>query len=455
VSQRPSYVLGVSAFYHDSAAALVRDGEIVAAAQEERFTRKKHDPRFPVNAINYCLEEAEIEPRELSAAVYYESPVLTLDRIVRTTVDAGERGLVPWLDGAPGQLGKKLLFAELVRNELKQDVKVLYAEHHQSHAASAFHPSPFEQAAILTIDGVGEWATTTLAAGSPDGIRVLEEIHFPHSLGLLYSAITQYCGFKVNSGEYKLMGLAPYGRPIYSDLIESNLIDVKEDGSFRLDMRYFAYTHALRMTDERLHTLLGGPPREPESRITRRECDLAASIQAVLEKIVIKIARHLREATGLPKLCMAGGVALNCVATGKLLREQIFDEIWVQPAAGDAGGALGAALLTSQAYFGHPRPAPRPGRDAQRGSYLGPSYSSAEVRAFLDLHDYPYEVVTESERAKRVARHLADASSSACAMIIAPTRRVEIPQLVVCANSSLPPRPWNLMPQDFEKFCPR
>jgi carbamoyltransferase len=402
------HVLGVSAFYHDSAAALVSDGRIFAAAHEERFTRKKHDPRFPVHAINYCLEEAELEPRDLAAAVFYENPALTMDRIVHATIDAGERGLVPWLDGAPGQLGTKLHFAELLRRELGHDVPVLFAEHHQSHAASAFYPSPFERAAILTIDGVGEWATTTLATGGPEGIRVLKEIHFPHSLGLLYSAVTQYCGFKVNSGEYKLMGLAPYGRPRYAELIESRLIDVREDGSFRLDMGYFAYTHSLRMTDERLHALFGGPPREPESRITRRDCDLAASIQLVLERVVLKIARHLRELTDLENICMAGGVALNCVATGKLLREGTFRGLWVQPAAGDAGGALGAAFLATHGYFGDPRPAPSADRDSQLGSFLGPGYSNAEVRAFLDLHGYPYEVVADDERARRVARHLAD-----------------------------------------------
>ena len=407
MSHKPVHVLGISGLYHDSAAALVSDGVIVAAAQEERFSRKKHDPRFPVHAINYCLEAAQLEARDLSAIVYYENPMLVMDRIVRSVVDAGERGLKLWQDGAPSQLGTKLFIEQLVRRELQCDVPVLYGEHHVSHAASAFYPSPFDEAAILTIDGVGEWATTTLATGGPEGLRLLEEIRFPHSIGLLYSAITQYCGFKVNSGEYKLMGLAPYGRPRYADLIEQHLIDLKDDGSFRLDLSYFAYTHELRMTGEKLHALFGGPPREPESRITRRDCDLAASIQAVTEKIVLRLARRLRETTGLRTLCMAGGVALNCVATGKLIREKIFDEIWVQPAAGDAGGALGAALAASHACFRTPRPAPVAGRDRQTGSYLGPDYSNAEVQAFLHLHDYPYRVMNDAERARFVAQRLA------------------------------------------------
>lgn len=405
---RPHYVLGLSAFYHDSAAALVRDGEIIAAAQEERFSRKKHDPRFPVNAINYCLEEAEIEASDLAAVVFYDNPVLTLDRILRTLGRAGERGLPSWIQGAPGWLAVKLFVEKMVRRELKENLKVLFVEHHLSHAASAFYPSPFEEAAVLTLDGVGEWATTSLCAANRDGIQILEEIHFPHSLGLLYSAFTQYCGFKVNSGEYKLMGLAPYGRPVYADRIRSSLIDIKEDGSFRLDTKYFGFLDSLAMTNSEFDALFGGPARKPESRITRREMDLAASIQAVTEEVVLKIARHLRKKTGSPNLCMAGGVALNCVANGKLLREGIFDRIWIQPAAGDAGGALGAAMMGVHGYFDVPRPPVSPQRDRQKGSYLGPRYSNSEVRSFLDFYGYPYELVDDAERARRAARALAD-----------------------------------------------
>ncbi len=408
MNARPCWVVGISAFYHDAAAAILRDGEIVAAAQEERFSRRKHDPRFPANALNYCLEEAQIEADELAAVVFYESPVLMLDRILRAVAGAGEKGIGPWLDGAPGWLGVKLFFERSVRQELGADVPVLYSEHHVSHAASAFYPSPYDEAAILTIDGVGEWATTTLATGDAEGIRVLDEIRFPDSLGLLYSAFTQYCGFKVNSGEYKLMGLAPYGKPIYADRIREHVIDLRPDGSFRLDMSYFGYLDSLSMTSERFHRLFGGPPRTPESRISRREMDLAASIQAVLEDAVLRIARHLRQRTGMRHLCMAGGVALNCVATGRLLREGIFDGIWVQPAAGDAGGALGAACAVSHQYFGLPRTPAPPGRDRQHGSYLGPAFSNAEVRAFLDVRDYPYEEVSDEERAQRVASTLAE-----------------------------------------------
>ncbi len=402
------HILGISAFYHDAAAALLRDGIPVAAAQEERFSRVKHDPRFPVHAINYCLEAAEIEPDALDAVVFYENPLLILDRIVRSVALAGPRGLVPWMDGMPSWLGVKLHFEALLRQELGTEVPVLYAEHHLSHAASAFYPSPYDEAAVLTVDGVGEWATTTLADADAGGIRPLAEIRFPHSLGLLYSAFTQYCGFKVNSGEYKLMGLAPYGTPRFAETIERELIDVKPDGSFRLDMRYFGYADSLRMTNEAFHALFGGPPREAESRIRQRDTDLAASVQLVIERVLLRMARHLRDATGRRHLCLAGGVALNCVATGKLLREGLFEGIWVQPAAGDAGGALGAALLGAHAGLGLPRAPAVPGRDRQQGSYLGPAYSDAEVRSFLDVNDYPYEVVGDAERPQLVAQALAE-----------------------------------------------
>ncbi len=404
----PVIVLGISAFYHDSAAAIVRDGEIVAAAQEERFSRKKHDPRFPRNAINYCLEEAFIEPDELDAVVFYDNPVLSFDRIIKSLLTMAPGSENQWLRAARSFLGVKPFVTGYVRRMLKVEVPVMFTRHHLAHAASAFYPSPFERAAILTIDGVGEWATTSVAWGEGTEITTLDEIHYPHSLGLLYSAFTYYCGFKVNSGEYKLMGLAPYGEPRYVDRIRDKLIFSKPDGSFRLDTGYFGYLESALMTNEHFHELMGGPPRKPESRITRREMDIAASIQKVTEEIVVGLARHTRETTGMKNLALAGGVALNCVANSVLLREGIFDRIWIQPAAGDAGGALGAALLGSHRRFGVPRKILASGQDAQMGSYLGPSYTPAEVQAFLDRHDYPYEVVEDTkERAERIAGLLA------------------------------------------------
>jgi carbamoyltransferase len=402
-------VLGISALYHDSAAALVRDGEIVAAAQEERFSRKRHDPRFPVNAIRYCLEEAFIEPRDLTAVAYYDNPLLTLDRVVKSLASVAPNGERQWLAAARNTLAVKLFVADHVKAALGADIPLYFSRHHHSHAASAFYPSPFERAAILTMDGVGEWTTTSIGRGDGRGIELLEEIQYPHSIGLLYSAFTYFCGFKVNSGEYKLMGLAPYGRPRFVDVIRDKLIHVKPDGSFRLDLRYFGYLDGNVMTNERFHTLFGGPPRAPEARITAREMDLAASIQVVTEEIVSALARHARELTGMDNLVLAGGVALNCVANGKLLRERVFDKIWIQPAAGDAGGALGAALLISHRELGTPRVSSTTRRDTQKGSYLGPRYSSGEVRAFLDRFDYPYEHIEDAdERARRVAALLAD-----------------------------------------------
>jgi len=401
-------VLGISALYHDSAAALVRDGEIIAAAQEERFSRKKHDPRLPRNAISYCLEQAFIEPSELGAVVFYDNPLLTLDRALKSLLSVAPRGEEQWTEAAWSTLGVKLLVANEIRNILKADVPLFFSRHHLSHAASAFYPSPFERAAILTMDGVGEWSTTSIGWGEGAEIKLLKEINYPHSIGLLYSAFTYFCGFKVNSGEYKLMGLAPYGTPQYADLIREKLIRVKPDGSYRLDTKYFGYLDGNLMTNERFNDLFGGPPRKPESRITRREMDLAASIQKVTEEVVLGLARHTRELTGMSHLVLAGGVALNCVANGLLLREKIFDRIWIQPAAGDAGGAVGAALLLSHRRFGAKRKIRPNGRDTQKGSYLGPAYSSTEVRAFLDRRGYPYEVVSDAgERAHRVASVLA------------------------------------------------
>jgi carbamoyltransferase len=401
-------VLGISCFYHDAAAAIVRDGEIVAAAQEERFTRKKHDPRFPRNAINYCLEEAFLEADQLDAVVFYDDPVLSFDRVLKSFMAVAPRGAEQWSKAAQSFLGAKFYGQAMVRDMLKLDVPVLFTRHHLSHAASAFYPSPYERAAVLTIDGVGEWATTSIALGEGSKLETLKEVHFPHSLGLLYSAVTYFCGFKVNSGEYKLMGLAPYGKPIYADRILEHLLHLREDGSFRLDMDYFGYLDSGVVTNEKFHALFDGPPRMPESRISRREIDLAASIQAVTEQAVLALARHAKEITGADHLCLAGGVALNCVANGVLLREKIFEDIWIQPAAGDAGGALGAALAASHLHFDVPR-SPADGKnDRQSGSYLGPAFSQAEVRAFLDRHGHEYEVVEErGRRAEIIAESLA------------------------------------------------
>ena len=401
-------VLGISAFYHDSAAAIVRDGHIVAAAQEERFSRKKHDPRFPRHAINYCLGEAFVEARDLAAVVFYDHPALTLDRVLKSLVQGAPRSEEQWRHMGRPLLTTKMAVTQIIRRNLGADVPVFFTEHHAAHAASAFYPSGFEKAAILTLDGVGEWATTTIGRGEGERITILEELHYPHSLGLLYSAVTQFCGFKVNSGEYKLMGLAPYGEPKYAGVIRDCLIDIKADGSFRLNTEYFGFMDSMRMTNERFERLFEAPARTPESRITRREMDIAASIQEVTEEIVVACGRHARELTGLSSLVMAGGVALNCVANGVLLRERVFDHIWIQPAAGDAGGSLGGALLVSHHTLGVKRPFSANGRDLQRGSFLGPSYSSAQVRAFLDRNSYPYRRVSEAERALIVARALAD-----------------------------------------------
>ena len=391
-------VLGISAFYHDSAAALVQDGRIIAAAQEERFSRKKHDPRFPRGAVNYCLEEAFIETDELAAVVFYDNPLLTFDRVLKSLLTVAPRGEEQWLQAASSVLSTKLFIADLIRQHLKADVPVLFTRHHLSHAASAFYPSPFEEAAILTMDGVGEWATTSISAGEGTEIRPLKEIHYPHSLGLLYSAFTYHCGFKVNSSEYKLMGLAPYGQPRYADLIREKLLHLRADGSYRLGLEYFGYLDGTVMTNERFDELFGGAPREPESMITRREMDMAASIQEVTEEAVLALAAHAREITGKNSIALAGGVALNCVANGRLQKSGLFERVWIQPAAGDAGGALGAALLASHRRFGAPRTIPADGADSQRGSYLGIAYSGAEVRAYLDRNHYPYHVLDDRER---------------------------------------------------------
>jgi carbamoyltransferase len=401
------YVLGISAYYHDSAAALVRDGEIVAAAQEERFSRKKHDPRFPRGAVNYCLGEAFIEPSQLDAVVFYDSPLLTLDRVLKNTLTVAPAGREQLVAASRALLGAKARFEQELEACLGQSARTLVSHHHMAHAASCFYPSPFEDAAILTIDGVGEWATCTLGVGKGTHIELLSELQYPHSLGLLYSAFTYYCGFKVNSGEYKLMGLAPYGQPRYADRIREELIDIRDDGSFRLNTSAFGFLDSPLMTNPRFEELFGGPARKLDSQITRREMDLAASIQHVTEEIVLKLVAHITKLTGNKKVVMAGGVALNCVANGRVLRESGLEGLFVQPAAGDAGGALGAALLVSHQVFGAPRKVNAP-RDALRGSFLGPGFSTHEVEAYFDREDVPSQHVPDpDERARIVAEALA------------------------------------------------
>lgn len=377
------YILGISAFYHDSAAALVQDGTIIAAAQEERFTRRKHDPSFPGNAIELCLREARIEVQDLDAVVFYEKPLRKAERLVETYLGVAPRGLRSFSAAIPTWLREKGNIPSIIRRKIGPKYKgpILFTEHHESHAASAFFPSPFEAAAILTADGVGEWATTTIGVGEGNRIRLLSEVRFPHSLGMLYSAFTYYTGFKVNSGEYKVMGLAPYGEPKYVKLIYDHLIDVAADGSFWMNQDYFNYCSGLTMTNERFHALFDGPPRKPETLLTQKEMDLAASIQVVIEEAMLRLARHAHAETGKRHLCLAGGVALNCVANGRILREGPFKELWAQPAAGDAGGALGAALAVWYQVLGNERKSS--GRDAMRGAWLGPDYSDAEIVSYL------------------------------------------------------------------------
>ncbi len=384
VSQKPTAILGISAYYHDSAAALVVDGEIVAAAQEERFTRIKHDHAFPTNSIAYCLKEAGLEPGELDYVGFYDKPFLKFERILETYLAFAPAGFRSFLKAMPLWMRQKLHLPREIRRELDGEYRrgIVFAEHHESHAASAFFPSPFEEAAILTLDGVGEWASASFGVGSGNQIELSHELQFPHSLGLLYSAFTYFCGFKVNSGEYKLMGLAPYGTPRYTDEIFNKLLDLKDDGSFRLDLSYFNYCQGLTMTSGRFDQLFGGPPRTPESPLTQREMDIAASIQKVTEEIVLRSVRHIHAQTGMKNLCLAGGVALNCVGNGRILREGPFERVWIQPAAGDAGGALGTALFIWYQLLGNERRVQEP--DGQTGSLLGPSFSEEEIRTFLD-----------------------------------------------------------------------
>ena len=408
-------IIGISAYYHDSAACLLVDGEIIAAAQEERFTRKKHDDCFPANSIRYCLKQAGLDPFQIDHVVFYDKPFLKFERLLETYLAFAPKGFRSFASSLPVWLKEKLFQKSVIIKALKATLgegsdwesKLLFSEHHLSHAASAFFPSPFESAAVLTMDGVGEWTTTSLAIGRGNELSVQKEIHFPHSLGLLYSALTYYTGFKVNSGEYKVMGLAPYGEPKYAKLIRDHLIDIKEDGSFALDMSFFDYCTGLTMTNERFNTLFGGPPRKPESELTQREMDLAASIQAITEEVVIKLAKGIAKTTGEKNLCLAGGVALNCVANGKLLRENVFERIWVQPAAGDAGGALGAALGAYHLMLKKPRSI-RARQDGMKGTYLGPDFSEQEIIRRLDKCGAVFDVLTEDEALEQTAHALAE-----------------------------------------------
>ncbi|MDP3291085.1 MAG: carbamoyltransferase [Sulfuricurvum sp.] len=424
------YILGISAYYHDSAAVLICDEKIIAAVQEERFTRKKADASFPVNSIKYCLLEAGITLDQIDHIAFYDKPFIKFERLLETYLAEAPKGFGSFLLSIPVWLKDKLFLKETMGRELKKlfeelnpdaDNKtckafktkvthsIMFGEHHQSHAASAFYPSPFSEAAILTIDGVGEWTTTSLAYGKNNTIEFLQEIHFPHSLGLLYSAFTYYTGFKVNSGEYKVMGLAPYGNPKYVSVIKEHLIDIKDDGSFKLDMSYFNYTTGLTMTNRKFHDLFGGSPRKAESSLTQKEMDLAASVQVITEEIMIKMAKHAQQVTGSDNLCMAGGVALNCVANGKLLQENIFKNIWIQPAAGDAGGALGGAMSVYYQELAYPRTIRPDELDKMEGSYLGPKYSSEAIKTYLDSVNAVYDYYDdEKELIKTVAGNMAE-----------------------------------------------
>ncbi len=405
-------ILGISAFYHDSAAALVVDGELVAAAQEERFTRKKHDAAFPERAIAYCMQRGAVGPEGVDAVVYYDKPITTFVRLLKTYLRVGPKGIRSFSSAMPAWTREKLWIPYEIERGLKRvgtpmPKDLWFTEHHESHAASAFFPSPFESAAILTFDGVGEWATSSIGVGRGNRIELQRQLNFPNSLGLLYSAFTFFCGFRVNSGEYKLMGLAPYGTPVYVDAIREHLLDLRPDGSFRMEMKYFNYLSGLTMTNRRFADLFGGPPRKPESEITRRELDLAASIQVVTEDVVLTMARAAAETTGERNACLAGGVALNCVANGVLLREGPFEKLWVQPAAGDAGGAIGAALYGWHQILDHPREVDGV-HDQMQGAYLGPRFGGDEVAAWLDERGYPYERLTGASRAERIAERIAD-----------------------------------------------
>jgi len=404
----PTRILGLSAYYHDSAACLVEDGRIVAAAQEERFTRKKHDSAFPRHAVACCLREAGIAMRDVNLVGFYEKPLIKFERLIETYVSYAPNGLTSYLQALPLWLGEKLWMSDEIAGELEgYEGPILFGEHHESHAASAFYPSPFENAAVVTIDGVGEWATSSIGVGRGHDLELIREMRFPHSLGLLYSAFTYFAGFRVNSGEYKVMGLAPYGEPRYADLIFDKLVELKDDGSFKLNMDYFNYVHGLTMTNGAFDRLFGGPPRKPESHLTQREMDLAASVQVVTEEIMLRMARHVQRETGMENLCLAGGVALNCVGNGRLLREGPFKRLWIQPAAGDAGGAVGVALTIAHKVLGIERRHSSEG-DGMKGSYLGPSFSDDEIARFLAESGAVAEKLAMPELIERTARLLAD-----------------------------------------------
>lgn len=400
-------VLGISAFYHDAAACLIEDGKILAAAQEERFTRKKHDPSFPQSAIDYCLKAGKVEAKDLDLVAFYEKPFVKFERILETALAFAPAGLPSFIKAMPAWIKQKLWIKTIIQDRLAYEGKIIFPEHHEAHAASAFFPSPFESAAILTADGVGEWATSSFGVGEGNRLKILQEIRFPHSLGLLYSAFTYYCGFKVNSGEYKLMGLAPYGEPKYKEMILRELIDLKEDGSFKLNMKYFDYCAGLRMTHRHFHELLGGEPRRWETKISQRDMDLARSIQEVTEEVMLKMVRHIHKVTGQKNLCLAGGVALNCVANGRILREGPFENLWIQPAAGDAGGALGAALIGWFQYLDKTRQVDGK-RDLMMGGYFGPAYEDHEILQFLTEKQVPYVEMKNGQLEAKVSDLIAE-----------------------------------------------
>jgi carbamoyltransferase len=407
LKRKNTYILGISAYYHDSAACIVKDGVILAAAQEERFSRKKHDHRFPEGAIKFCLEYTGIKADELDLVAFYDKPFLKFERLLETYLTFSPVGIKSFIKAMPLWIKEKLWMKELIKKELGYEGKIIFPEHHESHAASAFFPSPYKEAAILTMDGVGEWTTSSYGIGKGNSIELWSDIKFPHSLGLLYSAFTYYTGFKVNSGEYKVMGLAPYGEPKYKKLIYDNLIDVKDDGSFRMNMDYFNYCQGLTMTNRKFDKLFGGPPRVPETKLTQKDMDLARSLQEVAEEIVLKMGNHVYNETGMKDLVLAGGVALNCVANGKLLHEGPFENIWIQPAAGDAGGALGAALVGWYSYLGNPRIADDKS-DSQQGSYLGPKFNIDYIQSFIQSSNLKAIKYKEDELIKTVAKLIAD-----------------------------------------------
>lgn len=400
-------ILGISAFYHDSAACLVQDGKIIAAAQEERFTRKKHDAGFPKNAVEFCLRAGGITTKDLNYVAYYDKPFIKFERILETYIACAPSGIASFMKAIPVWIKEKIWMKDLIQKNLDYSGKIIFPSHHESHAASAFYPSPYHKAAVLTLDGVGEWATASYGIGTGNNLDILSELRFPHSLGLLYSAFTYYAGFKVNSGEYKVMGLAPYGEPKYKDIILNELVDLKEDGSFKMNMKYFNYCVGLTMTSSKFNKLFGGPPRKPESKITQREMDLARSVQEVTEEIMLRMTKHIYKETGMKNLCLAGGVALNCVGNGRILREGPFKNIWIQPAAGDAGGALGCALSVWHSYLGNERKT-NDEKDVQQGSYLGPSYTNNEIESYLTKNKVPYKHIENGQLFDAVAKLLAN-----------------------------------------------